>query len=51
MVLVPEGSFSMGSDDLGEGYHNQGDATPLHRVTLRAFYIDRTEVTNAQYKT
>lgn len=50
MVLVPAGNFLMGSDDLNEGGHNQGDASPLHSVMLPAFYIDKTEVTNAQYK-
>jgi len=43
MVLVPAGKFVMGS---GEG---KPDETP-HEVTLDAFLMDRTEVTQAQYK-
>ncbi len=44
MVLVPTGEFTMGSDT--------GDdlAKPAHKVALPAFYIDKFEVTNAQYK-
>jgi len=43
MVLIPAGEFSMGSNDYG-------DEKPVHTVYLDAFYIDRYEVTNAQYK-
>ncbi len=46
MVYVPEGSFTMGSP-AGEG---GDDEVPLHKVTLDGFWIDRTEVTNAQYR-
>ena len=43
MVLVPGGEFMMGSDG--------GDAfsRPAHLVSVRPFYIDVTEVTNAAY--
>ena len=44
MVLVAAGEFTMGSDTGGE------ESKPAHKVTTPAFYIDRTEVTNAQYK-
>jgi formylglycine-generating enzyme required for sulfatase activity len=44
MVLVPAGSFKMGSN-LGSSH-----AQPVHEVMLDAFYIDQTEVTNAQYE-
>lgn len=44
MVLVSAGSFTMGSDT-GETI-----SKPAHKVELPAFYIDKTEVTNAQYK-
>ncbi|MBN1153688.1 formylglycine-generating enzyme family protein [candidate division KSB1 bacterium] len=43
MVFVEAGEFLMGSDD---GYN---DEKPIHRVHVDAFYIDRYEVTNAQY--
>lgn len=43
MVYVPEGSFTMGYSG---GY---GDEQPQHTVTLEAFWIDRTEVTNSAY--
>jgi serine/threonine-protein kinase len=42
-VLVPEGAFDMGSSDW-----STGDG-PAHTVTLDAFWIDRTEVTNAMF--
>lgn len=44
-VLVPAGPFIMGSDT------GESDAAPARMVTLDAFWIDRTEVTNAQYAT
>ena len=43
MVYVPAGEFRMGSED---GYD---DEKPVHTVALDGFWIDRTEVTNAQY--
>jgi len=45
MVYVPAGEFLMGSDQGGSD-----DEKPQHKVYLDAFWIDRTEVTNAQYK-
>ncbi len=42
MVLVPAGSFIMGS--------NRPNESPAHEVKLRAFYIDKFEVTNARFK-
>jgi formylglycine-generating enzyme required for sulfatase activity len=59
MVLVPGGPFIMGSnlrDDSGKqeeyGLVNPLylDEHPEHTVTIKAFYIDAYEVTNAQYK-
>jgi len=44
MLLVPAGTFTMGADRTGEE-----DEHPAHPVTLPAFYLDRTEVTNAAY--
>jgi formylglycine-generating enzyme required for sulfatase activity len=43
LVYVPAGPFLMGSPS---GY---GDEQPQHTVTLDAFWIDRTEVTNSMY--
>ena len=44
MVLAPGGTFRMGGGDEAEG-----DETP-HDVTLSAFYIDKYEVTQAEYQ-
>jgi formylglycine-generating enzyme required for sulfatase activity len=42
MVLIPAGEFTMGSDEhFGEG--------PAHKVYIKAFYIDKYEITNQQY--
>lgn len=51
MVLIPEGTFTMGCDPQHNG---GGDCTslnelPLHEVYLSAYRIDKYEVTNAQY--
>ena len=43
MVYVPAGDFEMGSMD------GRPDEQPVHTVALDAFWMDRTEVTNAQY--
>ncbi len=53
MVFVPEGSFEMGS---ATGINKENeiiiyvDEKPVHEVFLNAFYIDKFEVSNAQYK-
>ena len=44
MVLVPAGEFQMGSED---GHENE---RPIHEVYLDAFYIDKYEISNAQYE-
>ena len=44
MVLVPGGTFRMGSD------RHYPEEAPVHRVTVDAFRIDRTPVTNAQFR-
>ena len=43
MILIPAGEFQMGSND-------NTDEKPIHTVHIDAFYIDKYEVTNAQYK-
>lgn len=58
MILVPAGAFSMGTNQTDNTDDNQGTNTPLnnnderpkHAVTTKAFFLDQTEVTNAQYK-
>jgi len=48
-VYVPAGRFLMGCASDLTPIHCDGDAKPVHAVYLDAFYIDKTEVTNAQY--
>lgn len=43
MVLIPAGDFEMGSKD------GQDDESPVHKVYLDVFYMDKYLVTNAQY--
>lgn len=46
MVLVPAGTFMMGSpDELGDD-----EERPQHRVTVQSFYMGKYEVTQAQYR-
>lgn len=47
MVRIPAGSYPIGAPEGETGA--PADARPAHRVTLGAFLIDRTEVTNAQF--
>lgn len=47
MVLIPEGIFQMGSDNKTS---DKIDEKPLHEVYLSAYFIDKFEVTNRQYK-
>jgi formylglycine-generating enzyme len=44
MAWISGGTFVMGDDD------GQPDEAPAHPVTLDGFWMDRTEVTNAQFK-
>jgi formylglycine-generating enzyme required for sulfatase activity len=44
MLNIPAGPFIMGSDN------GNPDESPAHAVTLDAFWIDQTEVTNEMYK-
>lgn len=47
MTLIPGGSFIMGkSDDDIAGKRN----APPKTVTVRSFYMDETEITNAEYR-
>jgi formylglycine-generating enzyme required for sulfatase activity len=53
MVWIPGGEFSMGSKDprgdLCGGNEPMDDARPIHRVYVDGFWMDRTEVTNAEF--
>jgi len=44
MLLIPGGTFRMGSDK------HYPEEAPAHRVTVDSFFIDRTPVTNRQFK-
>jgi len=46
LLYVPEGAFTMGSADPDA----PADELPQHSVMLRPYWIDQTEVTNAQYE-
>jgi len=44
MVWITGGTFLMGSE------RGKSDEQPLHRVTVRGFWMDKTEVTNQQFE-
>src|SRR4030095_14850371 len=44
MIFIPGGKFLMGSDKF------YPEEKPVHEVTVDGFYIDKYEVTNAEYK-
>jgi formylglycine-generating enzyme required for sulfatase activity len=46
IVYIPEGPFLMGTDDASRPERER----PLHEVMLSGYWIDQTEVTNAQYR-
>jgi formylglycine-generating enzyme required for sulfatase activity len=48
MVFVPEGQFQMGSSDADPDARRE--EKPVHTVQLDAFWIDKNEVTNGQYR-
>ncbi|MBO0841663.1 MAG: formylglycine-generating enzyme family protein [Nocardioides sp.] len=47
LVEIPGGTFAMG-DAFGEGYAADGEA-PVHQVTIPAFRLDATTVTNEMF--
>lgn len=51
MVLIPGGTFSMGGDAglMDGGSQSHQTAYPIHKVTVDAFWMDATEVTNRQF--
>src|SRR3984893_11246503 len=44
MVWIPGGTFRMGSD------RHYPEEAPVHRVTVDGFWMDRTPVTNRQFR-
>lgn len=48
MVLIPAGSFTMGSPRSDKGRSYEED--PQHQVTVASFYLGRYEVTQAQWR-
>src|SRR5215475_15746907 len=53
MLWVPGGEFSMGLDDPRSlphgGQEAMDDARPIHRVYVDGFWMDKTDVTNAEF--
>jgi formylglycine-generating enzyme required for sulfatase activity len=55
MAWIPGGEFAMGAGAAGPGHGDAvgmqvtADSRPVHRVAVAPFWIDRTEVTNAQF--
>lgn len=54
MVWIPGGEFSMGAQD-PPGMNDVGmkatvDSRPVHRVYVDGFFMDKTDVTNAQFE-
>jgi formylglycine-generating enzyme required for sulfatase activity len=45
MVWIPGGEFWMGTE-----HPQMRDSRPVHRVAIDGFWMDRTEVTNAQFE-
>jgi sulfatase modifying factor 1 len=53
MSWIPGGEFSMGAEDPPDksdvGMKATIDSRPIHRVYVDGFYVDKTDVTNAQF--
>lgn len=46
MVFIPGGTFTMGGDSIW----GRADEFPRHQVKVSAFYMDKHEVTNAEFR-
>ena len=46
MIIIKGGSFKMGSKDIDSNM----DERPVHSVEISSFWMDETEVTNAEFK-
>jgi formylglycine-generating enzyme required for sulfatase activity len=44
MIWIPGGTFRMGSDK------HYPEEAPVHRVTVAGFWMDRTPVTNRDFR-
>ena len=53
MVWIPGGEFSMGAQDATDwnavGMQATVDSRPIHRVYVHGFFMDRNDVTNAEF--
>jgi formylglycine-generating enzyme required for sulfatase activity len=53
MVWIPGGEFSMGANDPPDmdevGMKATEDARPIHRAYVDGFFMDKTDITNAQF--
>jgi formylglycine-generating enzyme required for sulfatase activity len=53
MVWIPGGEFSMGAQDAMDmndvGMQATQDSRPIHRVYVDGFFMDKTDVTNAEF--
>jgi sulfatase modifying factor 1 len=53
MSWIPGGDFSMGAQDPPDldavGMNATEDSRPIHRVRVNGFYMDETDVTNAEF--
>ncbi|MGH9944190.1 MAG: formylglycine-generating enzyme family protein, partial [Pyrinomonadaceae bacterium] len=48
-ILIPGGTFLMGRNDVDPASEEHGNEFPAHAVPVDPFYMDLTEVTNAEY--
>jgi len=50
MVFIPGGEYKRGNDKAPGNGRNYKEEMPVHKVTVDAFYMDETEVTNRQFE-